>query len=69
MIQVSIGRRSRSPLSPLSLRMMSRADLMRLPSCWAVVSGTVECVFLAMFLNLRSQISDYRLQMADKSSH
>ena len=28
MIQVSIGRRSRSPLSPLSLRMMSRADLM-----------------------------------------
>ena len=27
MIQVSIGSRSRSPLSPLSLRMMSRADL------------------------------------------
>ena len=27
MIQVSIGRRSRSPFSPLSLRMMSRADL------------------------------------------
>ena len=25
--------------SPLSLRMMSRADLIRLPSCWAVVSG------------------------------
>ena len=31
MIQVSSGRRSRSPLSPLSLRMMSRADLIRLP--------------------------------------
>ena len=37
MIQVSMGRRSRSPFSPLSLRMMSRADLMMLPSCWAVV--------------------------------
>ena len=37
MIQVSMGRRSRSPLSPLSLRMISRADLMMLPSCWAVV--------------------------------
>ena len=36
MIQVSIGRRSRSPLRPLSLRMMSRQDLIRLPSCWAV---------------------------------
>ena len=31
MIQVSIGSRSRSPFSPLSLRMMSRADLSRLP--------------------------------------
>jgi hypothetical protein len=39
MIQVSNGRRSRSPLSPLSLRMMSRADLKRLPSIWAVVMG------------------------------
>ena len=39
MIQVSIGSRSRSPFRPLSLRMMSRADLMRLPSCWAVVRG------------------------------
>src|ERR1700730_8228697 len=36
---VNIGRRSRSPLRPLSFRMMSRADLMRLPSCWAVVRG------------------------------
>src|SRR5262245_1728173 len=39
MIHVSIGRRSRSPLSPLSLRMMSRADLMRLPSCCDVDLG------------------------------
>src|ERR1035437_3799509 len=37
MIQVSIGRRSRSPLSPLSLRMMSRADFRSAPSDWAVV--------------------------------
>ena len=43
MIQVSMGRRSRSPLSPLSLRMMSRADLIRLPRRWAVVSDW--CVF------------------------
>jgi len=35
-IQVSMGRRSRSPLSPLSLRMMSRQDLTRLASCCAV---------------------------------
>ena len=39
MIQVSIGSRSRSPFRPLSLRMMSRADLIRLPRDWAVVSG------------------------------
>src|SRR5437773_2540291 len=39
MIQVSIGNRSRSPLSPLSLRMMSRADLIRLPSDCVVVGG------------------------------
>src|SRR4051812_22063928 len=32
MIQVSMGRRSRSPLSPLSFRMMSRADLIKLLS-------------------------------------
>ncbi len=32
-------RRSRSPFSPLSLRMISRADLSRLPSACAVVSG------------------------------
>src|SRR5712691_10080769 len=43
MIHVSSGRRSRSPLSPLSFRMMSRADLIRLPSDWAVVgAGAVE---------------------------
>jgi hypothetical protein len=39
MIQVSRGRRSRSPLRPLSLRMICRADLMREPSRWAVVIG------------------------------
>src|SRR6266699_3242635 len=36
MIQVSIGRRSRSPLRPLSLRMMSRLDLTMEASCCAV---------------------------------
>ena len=36
-IQVSIGKRSRSPLRPLSLRIMSRADLMMLASWRAVV--------------------------------
>src|SRR5438552_17232216 len=40
MIQVSIGRRSRSPFSPLSFRMMSRLDLTMLPSCCAVDFGT-----------------------------
>ena len=33
------GSRSRSPFSPLSFRMMSRADLIRLPNCCAVVLG------------------------------
>src|SRR3989338_9432315 len=46
MIQVSIGRRSRSPFRPLSLRMMSRADLIRLPRDWAVVSGLSAFAFL-----------------------
>src|SRR6266446_7402103 len=41
MIQVSNGSRSRSPLRPLSLRMMSRADFTRLPSaCTVVGCGT-----------------------------
>ena len=39
MIQVSIGRRSRSPFTPLSLRMIRRADLMMRSSRCAVVSG------------------------------
>ena len=38
-IQVSIGSRSRSPFSPLSLRMVRRADLMRRSSRCAVVRG------------------------------
>jgi site-specific recombinase XerD len=49
-IQVSIGRRSVSPLSPLSLRMMSRADLRRLPSCCPVVCGCSIFFCLAMSL-------------------
>ena len=47
MIQVSMGRRSRSPLSPLSFRMMSRADLMMLPSCCAVVCGSASFLLLS----------------------
>src|SRR5262245_5313267 len=42
MIQVSSGSRSRSPLSPLSLRMMSRADLMRaLRDCAVVTAAAI----------------------------
>src|SRR5438445_13855620 len=37
--QVSIGRRSRSPLSPLSFRMMSRQALTMEERRWAVVKG------------------------------
>ena len=37
--QVSIGSRSRSPLSPLSFRMMSRHDFTIEESRWAVVNG------------------------------
>jgi hypothetical protein len=43
-IQVSIGNRSRSPLSPLSLRMMSRHDLTIDERRWAVVEGL--CILL-----------------------
>ena len=39
MTQVRMGRRSRSPERPLSLRMIWRADLMMPASCWAVVGG------------------------------
>src|SRR4051812_16204814 len=47
MIHVRSGRRSRSPLRPLSLRMMSRAALIRLPSACAVVFGvSAPLVFL-----------------------
>src|SRR6266705_950808 len=64
MIHVSMGRRSRSPFSPLSLRMMSRADLMSEPSCWAVVSGAADCFVLAMEFNLRFQITNIRSQIS-----
>src|ERR1700693_283015 len=40
MIHVRSGKRSRSPFSPLSLRIMSRADFRRLPSACAVVGVT-----------------------------
>src|SRR6185437_3400405 len=46
MIHVSIGRRSRSPLRPLSLRMMSRQDLTIEASCCAVDRGNS---FFAVF--------------------
>src|SRR3989475_8303658 len=39
MIQVRSGSRSRSPFKPLSLRMMSRADLSSEPRAWAVVGA------------------------------
>ncbi len=64
MIHVSIGRRSRSPLSPLSFRIMSRADLMRLPSCCAVVSGWES--FLARAIN-QSQMTNFKFQMRSLS--
>ena len=48
--QVSIGRRSRSPFMPLSLRMMSRADLISEPSCWEVVRGGASFFFLLIRL-------------------
>src|SRR5438132_1509484 len=48
MIQVSIGNRSRSPFSPLSLRMMSRADLMSEASDWTVVAFRLLRIDLAI---------------------
>src|ERR1035441_4951081 len=42
MIHVSIGSRSKSPFRPLSLRMMSLADLSRAPRDWAVVGVKVD---------------------------
>src|ERR1700691_4441998 len=50
MIHVSNGRRSRSPFSPLSFRMMSRADLRRLPSICDVVVGAA--LFAPFFFDL-----------------
>src|SRR5437016_11367913 len=47
MIHVSSGSRSRSPFKPLSLRMMSRADLSREPRDCAVV-GTGAAGSLAL---------------------
>lgn len=48
MIHVRSGRRSRSPLRPLSLRMRSRADFSRLPSIWAVVMGAASARFFRL---------------------
>ena len=52
MIQVSSGRRSRSPFSPLSLRIMSRADLMLEPRLCAVVSGAASALAFLLVLPL-----------------
>jgi hypothetical protein len=49
MIQVSMGMRSRLPLSFLSLRIMSQQDLMRLASCCAVDWGVCVLTVRAMF--------------------
>ena len=65
MTQVSIGNRSRSPLRPLSFRMMSRADLMRLPSCWAVVLGG--SVFVARFFAIGR--FGFPFQMSNSRAH
>src|ERR1700737_4678075 len=62
MIQVSIGKRSRSPLNPLSFRMMSRLDFTMLPSCWAVDFGT------SIFV-LRGVISLENLGSVEKRLH
>src|ERR1035441_5337919 len=61
MIQVSIGKRPRSLDKPLSFRMMSRADLIRLPSCCAVVSAACDFDF-ANFCLLLCRIKQ-RLQI------
>lgn len=49
MIQVSMGNRSRSPLSPLSFRMILRADLITAPSFCAVVRGVAADDFRGIF--------------------
>ena len=51
-IQVSIGNRSRSPFSPLSFRMILRADLMMLSRRWAVVSCFGAAFFRAVLAKL-----------------
>src|SRR3989304_5211837 len=53
MIHVSMGSLSSSPLRPLSLRMMSRADLITEASCWAVDAGTLLIALRAMRSPLR----------------
>src|SRR2546430_13027796 len=55
MIQVRSGSRSRSPFKPLSLRMMSRADLSSEPRAWAVVGGAAvdACALRGIELGLK----------------
>src|SRR5436309_10929416 len=53
MIHVSIGNRSRSPFRPLSLRMMSRADLISEPSDCAVVGAARVFVMELAFIQIR----------------
>ena len=65
MIQVSIGSRSRSPLSPLSLRMMSRQDFTMDESRCAVVRGCAFFCVRAIFDNLKLQISNLKRKKDD----
>src|SRR2546426_1994268 len=55
MIQVRSGSRSRSPFKPLSLRMMSRADLSSELRAWAVVGGAAvdACALRGIELGLK----------------
>ena len=67
MIHVSSGSRSRSPFSPLSLRMMSRADLRRLPSIWEVVIGAASAPFFFLRSCHRAVLAG-RLRPAEAAS-
>src|SRR5947209_19640607 len=64
--QVSMGRRSRSPLRPLSFRMMSRADLTRLPRRWAVVWGWPLPFFFAMSFLSSGRRVEQGLELVDR---
>src|ERR1035437_713612 len=46
-------RRSRTPLRPLSLRMMSRADLSKAPRDWAVVDWVIGVFTILLWRHVR----------------